>query len=263
MALYGGRVETSGCAGQFGDFSFWAQGYTQEIKPFKTAGPVAPYPLAATGIEENIGAIVDAMWAGLTAEGLNAGWPSTAEALTRLDADIWLRLLAQAVRYGYEAPMIYFADGLFNFRGEPVWQSEYEPAFIRSFEIMRDEIEDIGVGVDAMAVIAGFVAALTTTIATKPTRTFISQIDAAAHTWSNPGTGIDYLRVPHTRLEERPIRSTIIERDLGRVNAAGQSKRQQLLVDGTVIDIEEGWSGPSWARSTARIATRSALAFGG
>jgi hypothetical protein len=203
------------------------------------------------------------MWDALTSEGLNAGWPSIAETLTRLDADIWLRLLAQSVRYGYQEPMIYFADGLFNFRGEPVWRPEYEAAFVRSFELMRDGIEDIGVGVDAMAVISGLVAALNTTITTKPTRVFISQIDAAAHTWSNPGTGINYLRVPHTRLEERPIRQTIVERNLGRVNVSGQSKRQQILVDGTVIDINEGWSGPNWARATARIATRTTMAFGG
>lgn len=271
MCLNGGRMETSGSASQFGDYSLWAEGFTQEVAPTRTSGPLEAHPNAAQGMEQNLSGIVSHMLNVLTTEvDPNTGvtythdWPNEAMELTAKDAAIWVQLMAQSVRYGYEEPMLYFADGLFNFRGEPVWRPEYEPAFVRSFEAMAEYMENtLAFSVDAMAVINGLVAALNDTVVNKPTRTFISQIDAAAHTWSNPGTGLDYLRVPHTRLRERNIDETIIQRNRGRVNASGQSKSQMILPDGTVIDRNRGWSGRVWSQSTGRIATRRALAYGG
>lgn len=258
----GGRMKCSGTASQFGDFSFKAKGSCLRPEPARTAGPLAPYPLAADGIVANKQAIVDAMWNGLTSEGLNDGWAPFAEEFTKKDAGIFVDLIAQAVRYGYEEPMIYFAEGLFNFRGDPVWGAEYEAAFIRSFELMRDHIGTI-IGGDAQAVVVGLVAALNTTVTEKPTTIFISEIVASAHDWNFCGTGMDYLKVPEPRVPEPPIRSTIIEADRGRVYASGQSRTQMMLVDGTVIDRDRGWSGASWRRSTKAVARGAALAYGG
>jgi hypothetical protein len=264
LALSGGQIILSGCATQFGDWSLFASGYRNIIRP-KTSvvAPVAD-PDSAVIILNNIPAIIDAMWDALVAEGYTTGWGSTEENYTRFDATLFTQCIYWTVLTGSEQPMIDFAKGLFTTTGERVFSTDKLSAFIYSFVHMRNSIILLpGISVQTQATVGGVVSALTETL-NSPSSFYQrepSRITAVGHTWTAVMAGVALTKIPPAN-NRASIRDSIREVSDGVVVASGQDDiGNALFVGGLEISADTGeLSGPPFDQAVRRIATRAAIA---
>ena len=281
MCRDGGQMLVSGSSSQFGDYSFWSEGSCKRIVPLTIAPSlITSQGTATTIINAQRAALIDNMWAFLLANHGASSWPSSFQALTRKDAGLFLDALASSLTYGFERPMLNFAEGLFKFNGDCVYTYSYDAAFHASWDRMITTLlatNQLTTGAAAMA--QALVTRLKATMNNHwfevgqgpppgPTinggepvpvrRVLRSLITAINHQWTDPMGGVEYLRVPPAR-NVRQIRRSIVRKSGGRVDFSGQDDRgNAVFVGGLTIDARSGQlGGPPFNRAFRNRVTRA------
>jgi hypothetical protein len=262
LALSGGQILLSSCSTQFGDYTMVAQGGRQIITPTEVTTALSVQTAAATAIDTASSTIIDNLWTALVAGGYTTGWTAADETYTRRDAGTFLQSMEWVLQTANEKPMLDFAKGLFTVEGNPVFDSAKLPAFVFSFEYMRDQINALGgVNLTSQGIVTALVDALVTTAENPQSRTEPSTITAIGHTWTAILAGVALTKIPPAR-NQATIQESILELDQGVVIASGQDDQgSALFIGGLEINADTGeLTGPPFEQSVNRIATRAAIA---
>jgi hypothetical protein len=263
LALDGGQIILSSCSTQFGDFTMVSKGSRFIISPTEVpSGTLTVQTTAAEAILAAKDTIIDDMWDDLVDGNYTVGWTEQDEVFTRRDAATFIQSMYWVLLTANEKPMLDFAKGLFDTQGEKVYSLDKEPAFIRSFEFMRDEMKALSdVGSAADTIIDALVAALISTLNDPVKITEPSTITAIGHTWTAIMAGVALTKIPPAR-NFATIEESILELDNGIVIASGQDDQgSALFIGGMKIDADTGeLTGPPFEQSVNRIATRAAIA---
>lgn len=276
LALSGGQVILSSCSTQFGDFSMWSEGSRQIIIPTGVVGVTLTIELASAALIEPekgpFGLIVDDMWIALsttidpaTGSVYNFGWTPQDEVFTRRDGAEFCQVIIWVLSSADEIPMENFSKGFFDTLGNSVIDASKFDAYVFSFENMRDTINALpGMTANAQAIVTALTASLISTITTPTQQTQPSTITAVGHTWSGVLAGVALTKIPPA-FNRTNIEASIREVNDGLVIASGQDDQgNALFVGGMKIDADTGeLSGPPFDQAVGRIATKSAIAFGG
>lgn len=261
-ALSGGQIILSSCSTQFGDFTMVSKGSRQLVLPSEVPdGSLSIQASVANAINDAKNQIIDTMWNDLVASGLTAGWTARDEEFTRRDAGTFIQSMYWVLLTANEKPMIDFARGLFGTQGGKVYSLDKEPAFIFSFENMRDQMKSISGNVDANIIIDNLIGALINTLQNTVTATEPQTITAIGHTWTAIMAGVALTKIPPAR-NFATIEESILELENGVVIASGQDDQgSALFIGGMKIDADTGeLTGPPFEQSVNRIATRAAIA---
>ena len=263
LALAGGQIILSACSTQFGDFTMVASGTRNIVVPTEVAdGTLSIQNDAWQAIDAAANTIIDAMWTDLESNGYTSGWNEEDEVFTRRDARNVLQSVEWVLQTANEKPMLDFAKGLFTTTGTKAYSIDKEPAFIRSFQFMRDAIIALpNVNATADGIVSALFAALINTIQNTITIAEPSTITAIGHTWSALMAGVALTKIPPAR-NATTIEESILELNNGQVIASGQDDQgSALFVGGMRIDADTGeLSGPPFDQAVNRIATRAAIA---
>ena len=263
LALSGGQIILSACSTQFGDYSLHAKGSRDLVMPVTIGMKAADKQVnAALAVQTNQQTLIDAMWTALVAGGYTSGWTSTDETYTRRDAATLLQSLAWTLKTGNEQPMLDFAKGLFNPVGQPVFVTAKRPAFLFSFNKLRDDINALlGVSTTAASWVTQLIAALSSTVTNPVKRKEPSRITAIGHTWTAVMAGVALTKIPPAT-NQATIADSILEEDEGVVIASGQDDQgNALFVGGLQINADTGeLGGPPFDQAVRRVATRAAIA---
>ena len=263
LALDGGQIILSSCSSQFGDYTMVSKGTRQIVLPEEVVeGSLSVQTTAATAINAAKTTIINNMWNALVAGGYTTGWNADDETFTRRDAATFVQSMVWVLQTANEKPMLDFAKGLFNTNGAKVYSIDKEPAFIYSFQYMRDQMKALAdVGSAADTIIDNLVAALVDTIQNTVTATEPSTITAIGHTWTGIMAGVALTKIPPAR-NFATIEESILELENGVVIASGQDDQgSALFIGGMKIDADTGeLTGPPFEQSVNRIATRAAIA---
>ena len=277
MCLDGGYMVVSGSSSQFGDYSFWSEGSTQQIAPLKVSPSVIiTMPSAGAIAAAQKAALVDDMWGFLVTNFGAGSWPVGYEALTRKDGGLFLDALGASLTHGFERPMLNFAEGMFRFDGVCVYTYAYHAAFKASWDrILAVLIATNALTPDAVIMATALVTALKETldnywfeIDTGPAPPFPrrvrvrlrSLITAVNHQWTSPKSGVEYYRVPPARAA-RQIQRSIVQRNGGKVIFSGQDDGgNAVFVGGLRIDARSGQiGGPPFDLAIRNRVTRAVL----
>lgn len=263
LALSGGQIVLSACSTQFGDFTMVASGTRNIVVPTEVAdGTLSIQTAAYQAIDAAADTIVEAVWVDLVSNGYTTGWTPEDEVFTRRDAMNLLQSVEWVLQTANEKPMLDFAKGLFTTTGTKSYSIDKEPAFIRSWEFIRDSIVALpNVNPTADAIVIALFNALINTIQNTVTVSEPSTITAIGHTWSGIMAGVALTRIPPAR-NATTIEESILELNNGQVIASGQDDQgSALFVGGMRIDADTGeLSGPPFDQAVNRIATRAAIA---
>lgn len=263
LALAGGQIILSACSTQFGDYTMVASGTRNIVVPTEVAdGTLSIQTAAYQAIDASANTIIDAMWTDLVSNGYTAGWNAEDEVFTRRDARNVLQSVEWVLQTANEKPMLDFAKGLFTTTGTKAYSIDKEPAFIRSFQFMRNAIIALpNVNSTADGIVSALFAALINTIQNTVTIAEPSTITAIGHTWSALMSGVALTKIPPAR-NATTIEESILELNNGQVIASGQDDQgSALFVGGMRIDADTGeLSGPPFDQAVNRIATRAAIA---
>lgn len=260
MCRDGGQMVVSGCSSQFGDYSFWSEGFTQQVAPLKVStASITTQANAATVINAARTALIDDVWSYLVANYSAGTWPVGYEALTKKDAGLFLDAIAASLVHGFERPMLNFAEGMFGFDGVCVYTYSYHAAFKASWDRLASQL--IGGGqltAGAVTFLNALVARLKATVdnywyevgqGPAPTpvepvrRRLRSLITAIGHQWTAPMAGVEFYRVPPARASRR-IQRSIRQVSGGRVRFSGQDDAgNAVFVGGLTIDARSGQLG--------------------
>jgi hypothetical protein len=277
MCLDGGQMVVSGSSSQFGDYSFWSEGSTQQIAPLKVSPSVIiTMPSAGAITAAQKAALVDDMWGFLVTNFGAGSWPVGYEALTRKDGGLFLDALGASLTHGFERPMLNFAEGMFRFDGVCVYTYAYHAAFKASWDrILAVLIATNALTPDAVIMATALVTALKETldnywfeIGTGPAPPFPqrvrvrlrSLITAINHQWTSPKSGVEFYRVPPARVA-RQIERSIVQRNGGKVRFSGQDDGgNAVFVGGLRIDARSGQlGGPAFDLAIRSRVTRAVL----
>jgi hypothetical protein len=277
MCLDGGQMVVSGSSSQFGDYSFWSEGSTQQIAPLKVSPSVIiTMPSAGAIAAAQKAALVDDMWGFLVTNFGAGSWPVGYEALTRKDGGLFLDALGASLTHGFERPMLNFAEGMFRFDGVCVYTYAYHAAFKASWDrILAVLIATNALTPDAVIMATALVTALKETldnywfeIDTGPAPPFPqrvrvrlrSLITAINHQWTSPKSGVEFYRVPPARVA-RQIQRSIVQRNGGKVRFSGQDDGgNAVFVGGLRIDARSGQlGGPAFDLAIRSRVTRAVL----
>jgi hypothetical protein len=285
MALDGGQMVASGSSSQFGDYSFWSEGSTQQVVPLKvTPSVLTTQSNAATVINAARTALINDMWAFMLSSHGAASWPAGYEALTRKDGGLFLDALAGSLVAGFERPMLNFAEGMFRFNGQCVYPYQLpgapagslNAAFLASWDRLAAQLIAGGqLTSGAQAMVLALVSRLKATMnnhwsevgqgpAPSPVervrRRLRSLITAINHQWTAPLAGVEFFRVPPARASRR-IQRSIVQRNGGQVRFSGQDDAgNAVFVGGLVIDSRSGQlGGPPFDSAIRSRVTRSVI----
>jgi hypothetical protein len=248
-----------------------AKGFREILAPAPSLAILSAQGSAAAAIEAAQAAIIDAMWADLTASldpgtGLPwaAGWTAADEAFTRADAAIFLQCLRWSLQAADATPMQNFARGLFDVMGQPVFAAGKLAAFIRSFQFMRDQVNALGgVGITASGIVTVLVGELNATLTSPPKRREVSRVTAIGHTWTATRAGVALFKIPPAE-PAASIADSILEEDEGIVVATGQDDYGNALLargpNGTLeVDAVFGLKGALFEDAVRQAARKMAL----
>ena len=277
MCQDGGQMVASACSSQFGDYSFWSEGSTQQVVPLKVnLSVVATQANAATVINGLRSTIVNGMWPFLVANYGAGGWPSGLQALTEKDTGLFLDAISASLVHGFERPMLNFAEGMFTFTGVCVYDYIYHAAFKASWDRIAQQLAaESQITNAAEAFINALVARLKATVdnywfevgqgpAPSPVepvqRKLRSLITAIGHQWTAPMAGVEFYRVPPARAARR-IQRSIRQVSGGRVRFSGQDDAgNAVFVGGLTIDARSGQlSGPPFDSALRGRLTRGVI----
>jgi hypothetical protein len=261
LALTGGQIILSACSTQFGDYSLAANGYREIVVPADVAGTPTVQTAAANSILAAEINIINTMWLALVSGGYTTGWTAQDEAATRADAALFLRCVRWVLEYADEKPIRDFAAGLFNTVGQRVFDVAMLPAFVFSFNNMRDQINALGIAGAAQTMVTNMVEALVSTISTPVKRREPSKITAIGHTWTAVMAGVALARIPPAS-NSAAIQDSILEQTDGVVVASGQDDQgNAIFVGGLQINADTGeLSGPPFESAVRRVAIRTTIA---
>jgi hypothetical protein len=264
LALDGGIIILNGCSSQFGDYALWSEGYTQVLRPRTVAVPLVVDTVAAAAIEAAEDDIVNTMWNTLVTEGLVTGWTAQQEEFTRRDARRFLLAVRYGLLSGQDQPVRDFARGLYTYQGAPVFNIAYLPAFVRSFEIMRDEMNAVVASPTTNAVITDYAACVNDALNSPVLVRQPSQIAALGHQWTQPLAGVNKNGLPESQRRGGVIdvvTPSIVEKDGGVVRASGQDDSgNAIFVGGMTLDARTGrLGGRPFTSAVNSIARRAAL----
>jgi hypothetical protein len=263
LAIDGGQIILSSCSTQFGDYTMVSQGSRQLVIPTEVSdGLLSAQTVAAEAINSSRNQIINDMWNDLVSGGYVVGWDQQDEVFTRRDANTFIQSMYWVLLTANEKPMLDFAKGLFDTKGNKVYSIDKEPAFIRSFQFMRTRMKTFsGIGTEAGTIIDALVAALIETLQNTVKTTEPSTITAIGHTWTAIMAGVALTKIPPAR-NFAVIEESILELDNGVVIASGQDDQgSALFIGGMKIDSDTGeLTGPPFEQSVNRIATRAAIA---
>ena len=264
MCRDGGQMLVSSSSSQFGDYSFWSEGSCKQVVPLKISPSlITSQSTATTIINAQRATLIDSMWAFLLANHGASSWPSDFQALTRKDAGLFLDALAASLTFGDERPMTYFAEGMFKFNGDCIYNYAYNTAFHASWDRMITTLlatNQLTTGAAAMA--QALATRLKATLNNhwfevglgpapgpelnrgEPVRRVLrSLITAINHQWTDPMGGVEYLRVPPAR-SAMQIERSIVMRSGGLVVFSGQDNAGNArFVGGLEIDARSGQLG--------------------
>ena len=277
MCQDGGQMVASACSSQFGDYSFWSEGSTQQIVPLKVnPSVVATQANAATVINGLRSTIVNGMWPFLVANYGAGSWPSGLQALTQKDTGLFLDAISASLVHGFERPMLNFAEGMFTFTGVCVYDYIYHAAFKASWDRIAQQLAaEPQITNAAETFINALVARLKATVdnywfeigqGPAPTpvepvrRKLRSLITAIGHQWTAPMAGVEFYRVPPARAARR-IQRSIRQVSGGRVRFSGQDDAgNAVFVGGLTIDARSGQlSGPPFDSALRGRLTRGVI----
>jgi hypothetical protein len=260
MALSGGEIILTNCASQFGDYSLWSEGSTQEVVPATTSVALSVQTAAANAVNAAASSIIDAMWSAM----VGAGFGGVSEAATRNDAALFLLALEYDLRVGQQESARRFAKGLYDSTGEWVAPGTAKEAFEFSFEDMRDRVKALaGVNAAADAIVDGLVNdVIIPTLNTPVTRTKPSKITSVGHQWNNTMAGVNGRALDRPSLD---VRESVIQRDLGEITFSGiDDLGKQYFSGGAIVNPLTGkLEGPPIGRTIDPRARRAAIIAGG
>lgn len=260
MCQDGGQLVVSACSSQFGDYSFWSEGFTQQIAPLKVnPAVIVSQTNAATVINGIRTALVNGMWPFLVANHGAGSWPPGLEALTQKDTGLFLDAISASLVHGFERPMLNFAEGMFRFTGVCVYDYAYHAAFKASWDWLAQQIiAEAQITSGAATFVNALVARLKATMdnywfeaglgpapaPVEPVRRKLrSLITAIGHQWTAPMAGVEFYRVPPARAARR-IQRSIRQVGGGRVRFSGQDDAgNAVFVGGLTIDARSGQLG--------------------
>lgn len=260
VCLSGGQMVVSGSSSQFGDYSFWSEGSTQQIQPLTAAASaLTTQANAAAVINAARTALINDLWAYLGTIECACDWPENYEELTRKDAGLFLDAIAASLVHGFQRPMQNFAEGMFRFDGTCVYAYPFHAAFKASWDRLAAQLIAGGqLTTAAGAMVLALVARLKATMdnhwyeaaqGPAPTpvepvrRKLRSLITAINHQWTAPMSGVEFYRVPPARAARR-IQRSIRQLNGGRVRFSGQDDAgNAVFVGGLTIDARSGQLG--------------------
>lgn len=263
-AIDGGQIILSSCSTQFGDYTMVSKGYRQILDPKKVTVPLIIQTDARDLITAASNNIINIMWSNLQSNGYTSGWTTQDEAFTRRDAATLLQCIRWVLATAVEKPMLDFAKGLFDTKGNKVYDIEKEPAFIYSFNNMRNQMIALpDMDLNAANIISNLISSLNTTLTNSEQYKRIepSIITAIGHTWTGVLGGVVLTKIPPAK-NMATIQESILELDQGVVIASGQDDQgSAIFIGGMKIDADTGeLSGPPFDQAVNRISTRAAIA---
>jgi hypothetical protein len=263
LALSGGQIILSACSTQFGDYTMVSSGKRQLVVPFEIGkDALSVQTTAYNAIDAAANTIIEDMWTDLVDNGFTSGWTELDEEFTRRDAATFLQCIEWVLQTANEKPILDFAKGLFDTDGNKVYDADKEPAFVRSFEFMINEIIALpGVNEASEAIVSSLLSSLINTLQNTNYVLEPSTITAIGHTWTAIMSGVALTKIPPAR-NFATIEESILELDSGIVIASGQDDQgSALFIGGMKIDSDTGeLTGPPFEQSVNRIATRAAIA---
>lgn len=141
-ALNGGQLTLNNSGTQFGDVSIRARGFTWVIRPFDMLDPYKSES-SADLIRDNQDIIIDGVWDALVQEYGSFIDDPQVEEFTRRDAANLIKSLRFDLRDGGDEVTKAFTLGLFDYKGDYVFDIIYKESFIFSWKYIRDEIKDL------------------------------------------------------------------------------------------------------------------------
>jgi len=271
LALSGGQITLSGCSTQFGDYSIWSEGSCEFVVPANTSAATGVFTADAALVESNEQAITDYVWTDLVSQGLTSGWTTgntvgTDEYFTRRDTKQLLLAIRYALQSGQARPVERFSTGMFGLTGAKVYELAKEPAFLRAWDTVANQIAAIPVSSGAQTMVDGMIAALKTTVQAPDKRKQFSLVTAINTQVSYPTAGVTIDALPVTfrgtgRLANR-MEQALVRKDGGRIVFSGQDDASNaILTEGLVIDASTGTiRGPAFERSIEDKALEAAIA---
>ena len=143
-ALNGGQVTLNNSGTQFGDISLRAKGTTEILDPYETdENNLIQSQSFSQDIDTATDDIINDMWYYLESQGL-----SIDEIKTRRDAAYWLKSISYDFLTGDQTSSRNFIAGMFNYRGELVFDPEGEVS-LTSFDESKCS-RDVGLIVNAV-----------------------------------------------------------------------------------------------------------------
>jgi len=268
-ALSGGQITLNNSGTQFGDISMRAKGSTPVVDPYETEIlNLIVSPRLADWIEANSDSIINDMWNFLVLEEYDVN-----EESTRRDARNWLQSIANDFRSGQQTGTRNFAAGLFDYKGELVFDPNGSAgggktlleAFIDSYDRMRDYIVTV-YSTDAQETITldELVVTITINTITNPRiLIFGSLIESLGHQFNLAGAGVNKNALPlNFRRVGKPIAASgsVLQEQGGRVRWSGADELNNtyftkgLRVNGRTGRLE----GRPFTSSVRRLARRAA-----
>lgn len=260
MCQAGGQLVVSACSSQFGDYSFWSEGYTEMIEPLRLGSAVTQLADAAAQFGPIRQQLIDDVWSFLVANHGAGSWSATLQALTRKDTGLLLDALTASLVHGFERPMLNFAEGMFRFDGTCVYDYSLHAAFKASWDRIASQLVATGCVCNTTVIntINGLIGRLKATMdnywyevgqgpppaQVEPVRRRLrSLITAIGHQWTAPMAGVEFYRVPPARAARR-IQRSIRQLNGGRVRFSGQDDvGNAVFVGGLTIDARSGQLG--------------------
>jgi hypothetical protein len=261
-AIDGGQLILSGCSTQFGDFTLVSKGSRNIVTPLETSVPVIPTPGIYDIIISATETFANELWNELVQENYTDTWFQTDEDFTRLDTGKFLNAMAWTLETGNQKPMLDFAKCLFDFNGQFVFSADKLPAFIFSFEFLRDKINELPeIDTSLEIIVNSLVETLVETLNNPILRREPSTITAIGHTWTGVMAGVALTKIPPARNKAR-IQESILEIDRGVVIASGQDDQgSAIFVGGLEIDADTGeLGGPPFISAVNRISNKISIA---
>jgi hypothetical protein len=270
-ALRGAQITLNNSGTQFGDISMRSSGTTSFVLPDEisanTSLIVSESFADVLGDESNITDIIDNMWTTLVANGYTVN-----EASTRRDAANLIKSIEYDFRTGSQTSTRIFTAGLFNYKGEYVFDPTENAgsgtllqAFLDSFDIMRDYIvETYSPETNEINMLNGLIDdVIIGTVATPTTRTFGSLIESISHQFNLAGAGVNKNALPlNFRRLGRAVSAygSVAQENGGRVRWSGADEvNNQFFSKGLRINGRSGKiEGRPFTSSVRRLARRAA-----
>jgi len=242
MALSGGRIQASSCATHMGDFAFWSAGSTDVVDPEKTTGPLAVNNTLADEIAKDAvkTQILDLMWDDLIATyPVDFAGPDD-EKFSKGDGGLFLLAMEYCLRSGTAESIENFTRGLFDYKGDYVFDIAKLNGFKRTFEFMATELKKLTNDNVTEAMIDGLVTAINATLDNPIKRPEPSYINAVQHQFNLPGAGVTYAALPRVfgyQGQSRFMEDCVYTDGVGRVDwSASDDNGSTRWVGGARID---------------------------